>query len=187
MHRLELPTTLMDTISIPKLLIVIPVCHYYDYSNVTNFPYKTKRRGSDQLNRSKLDELHMSGPNVNRVAAVRDTWVTEIAVHSPHVGYKFFYGRGKIRGEKADEVFVDVGDSYAELPAKVCRAVQCARDGGYEWVYKCDDDTWAWPDRLIRDIMSPDWAPIEYYGFRHQRGYINGGPGYILGPRAMGS
>ncbi len=158
----------------PKVLFAIPVCHSYAYS----LP-------GESLTKSSRGDSRKNGVDSARVQTVRETWVQDLVVHAPYVTYRFFYGQGAERLPEPDEIFLNTGDTYADLTAKVHRMIQWAVAMGFEWMYKCDDDTWAWPEWIIRDIMSTEWRDIQYYGFRHRRGYIDGGPGYVLGRRAM--
>lgn len=170
----DAPTLEGGTTRSPKVLFAIPVCHSYTYTSPEESSTESSSGGSRK-----------NGVDSARVQTLRDTWARDLAVHAPYATYRFFYGRGAERLPEPDEIFLNVGDTYTDLSAKVHRMIQWAVAMGFEWIYKCDDDTWAWPDRIIRDMMSAEWRDIQYYGFRHSRGYINGGPGYVLGRRAM--
>jgi hypothetical protein len=69
--------------------------------------------------------------------AQRETWIPEIP---EGVDYKFFLGRGGQRESKSDEVFLDCGDGYTSLPEKVQAIIRWAKEHGYEFILKCDDD-----------------------------------------------
>lgn len=150
-----------------KTLIIIPACHEYQY-------------GSWQ------SDVHRDGHiQIGRLGSVRDTWSRDVAPHTPYLDYKFFFGRGANRQPLPDEVFLDVEDGYSFLPLKCSAAYRWARENGYKRVYKCDDDTYVWVDRLVRDMLSPRWEDEQYYGYRHLHGYVTGGAGYVLNGRAF--
>lgn len=61
----------------------------------------------------------------------------------------FFRGRGTNRAPKSDEIFLDCGDSYQDLPEKVKAIMQWAYERGYDFVLKCDDDVVIKPKELL--------------------------------------
>jgi hypothetical protein len=79
---------------------------------------------------------------------VRATWLKEVA----KIDYKFFYGKGSNREPLEDEVFLDVEDSYESLSWKTRAIMKWAVDHNYDAVFKCDDDTFVFPERLINII-----------------------------------
>lgn len=74
--------------------------------------------------------------------AQRATWVKD-----SNYDVRFFLAR-QARPALADEVFVDAGDGYADLPAKV-REVNRWAEGRYDLMLKTDDDTVMFPGRVI--------------------------------------
>jgi hypothetical protein len=151
----------------PKALIIIPACHTYEYG-------------------SWVCDVHQNGDSQrSRIQACRDTWLKDVAAHSPELQYRFFYGQGGTRIPEPDEVFLDCPDEYNKLPVKVWKAIRWARDNGFDAIYKCDDDTFVWVDRLYRDMCSPEWGNQNYYGYKHGHGYVTGGAGYVLRGRAL--
>lgn len=78
-----------------------------------------------------------------RADSQRATWVKKIQ----GIDYKFFLGNGN-REPEEDEVFLDVPDDYNSLPLKTQAIMQWALDRGYDAVFKCDDDTYVFPDKL---------------------------------------
>lgn len=80
---------------------------------------------------------------VDRVAALRDTWLKNVTVD-----YKIFYGQGGTRPPKEDEVFLDAPDGYQHSSQKLKALVQYALDNGYEYLLKIDDDVFVYWDRL---------------------------------------
>jgi hypothetical protein len=75
--------------------------------------------------------------------AQRDTWVKDCR-HD----VRFFLAR-QPRDPLADEVFVDSGDGYEALAAKVREVSRYAHAAGYQTLLKLDDDTICWPTRLV--------------------------------------
>lgn len=67
---------------------------------------------------------------------VRSTWASKVQ----GADLKFFRGRGATRDPKHDEVFLNCGDGYLELPDKVRSIIRWAYDHEYDFVMKLDDD-----------------------------------------------
>jgi hypothetical protein len=121
----------------------------------------------------------------DRAAACRVTW----AQHAEACGYtlKFFLGRAP-SGEKPlpDEVFLDVRDGYADMPAKVQAVYAWALEQGFDYVFKTDDDVYL---NMMALRVAPH-APHDYVGrFRGASGgypadYASG-YGYWLSRKAM--
>lgn len=151
----------------PKILIAIPATRNLNYGSYES-GVTEKRAG-----------VHVSGPNP-RLDAVRATWWKDVANH-PGVTAKFFFGAGDPAIE-ADEVSLDVPDDYASLPLKTKAIAQYALDNGYDYLFKCDDDTAVYVEKLVAEILQfrPEWA--GYFGGTMA---MSGGPGYILNRRAM--
>lgn len=104
-----------------------------------------------------------------RVTAIRDTWVKELIKRD--IPYKFFYGTQlrkstrrqepvALREPLTDEMYLDCGDNYTENPAKMKAICRWALHHGYDFILRCDDDTFIYPDRLF----STDWASHHYSG-----------------------
>lgn len=152
-----------------KVLVAIPVCHNHSYGSYNN-----------QFHNDKQSP---------RIQALRETWLRDIASFDSYVEYKFFYGKGANRDPFPDEVFLNCDDSYETLPHKVKELMKWAFNRGFEYVYKCDDDTYCYIDRLL----SSDFRQHDQVGFspcflQREPGnanYIVGGPGYTLNRRAM--
>jgi len=150
-----------------RTLVVIPACHQYKYD-------------------SWQSDIHVDGGSqLDRLAACRETWLRDIKPHSDYLEYRFFYGEGGSRAPEPDEVFLPVADEYRYLPSKLVAAYKWAAENGYKRIYKCDDDTFVWVDRLVRDFLSPEWESEPYYGFKHGHGYVTGGAGYVLNRQAF--
>ena len=93
--------------------------------------------------------------------------------------YKFFYGRGIHRAPLADEIFLDCGDDYKNNPEKMKAICRYALAGGYDYLLRVDDDTFIYPDRLLRT----DWADYDYSGA--DKGAFHPGGCLFLSRRAM--
>jgi hypothetical protein len=139
-----------------RLLVGIMSAHFYDYY----FDELTR----DYIKTRCLDQQE-------RVNTIRDTWLKELP---EGVDYKFFYGtkfrvdkerrnpppQPKLRDPLADEVYLDCGDYYTENPAKMQGICKYALDHGYDFLLRTDDDTFVYPDRLLKE----DWAGFDYSG-----------------------
>ncbi len=82
-----------------------------------------------------------------RADAQRATWVNGIK----GIDYKFFLGGGD-REPLEDEVFLDVPDDYIGLSWKTRAIMKWAVDNGYDSVFKCDDDTFVFSERLLNAL-----------------------------------
>jgi len=113
-----------------KILLAIFSAHKYDYK--FNDPCMT-----DWFVR----------PDVDRVSALRDTWLKDVTVD-----YKIFYGvqpGGRVnRAPLEDEVFLNAPDGYQHSSQKLKALAQYALDNGYEYLLKIDDDVFVYWDRL---------------------------------------
>lgn len=163
----------------PKILIAIPACWKYEYgafesSQSPEFgkvaPHEGKAYGTD---------IHISGTN-DRIAALRETWLKDVAKF-PNVTYKFFYGEGGERPLLDDEVRLSVPDDYRHLPHKTIAICKYAKENGYDLLFKCDDDTGVYVDRLIHEALTGMW---DYAGFPNGK-VASGGPGYWLTKHAF--
>jgi hypothetical protein len=157
---------------LPRILIAIPVCHVKDYgqweSGKDGWPYQ--------------DGIHTPGTNIDRIQAVRDTWARDIAPYDS-VEIAFFYGAPHPENfvPKADEVLLDVPDDYEHLPHKVQAICRYAVDRDFDFIFKCDDDTVVYVDRLVAETLG---RPFEYAGYVNSVNECSGGPGYFLSKRA---
>jgi hypothetical protein len=84
----------------------------------------------------------------NRTDMVRATWLKDIT----QLEYRFFFGKGGNRTPEPDEVFLDVDDSYEGLSWKTRAIMNWALNNGYDAVFKCDDDTFVFPERLAKAL-----------------------------------
>ena len=92
-----------------------------------------------------------------------------MGAHQNVVG-KFFTGR-------------DLGcsDKFVDLPEKNRRICQYALDNGFDFLFRCDDDTFTYVDRMVRSTLEflPDYAGTDCGGF------AIGGAGIWLSRRTM--
>ncbi len=154
---------------LPKILIAVPTCFAFDY--------ETHGGGPD----CKATGFHQNGPN-EQVDAVRETWGADVSRFA-NVDIKFFYGKpkdGYPRKPEADEVFLDCGDGYDSLIAKTVGICQYVSDNGYKFVFKADDDTAVYVERLLIELLENSF---DYAGYLHG-GVCSGGPGYMLSEHA---
>ena len=143
-----------------KLLVAVMTCHKLDYyvDDCTQ----------DWVNQQGWRNLDQQA----RVAAIRATWAKAL----PDVDYKFFYGNRlrqererrnqtqiTLRAPESDEVFLDCGDNYTSNPAKMKAICAWALAHGYDYILRCDDDTFIYPEKIIaRD--APLWNNKDYSG-----------------------
>lgn len=168
--------------AMPRVLIAVPVCHKYDYgkwesSDSPHFDQKRAFRGE-----AYGRDIHISGDG-NRIAALRDTWLRDVAAF-PFVDYKLFFGvpHGG-RPALEDEIYLNCPDDYEHLPHKTIALCKWAYEHGYEWVFKADDDSFVWVDRLIQELLEHKHR-MDYGGYLN--GHVcSGGTGYWLSRRAM--
>lgn len=112
------------------------------------------------------------------------TWLKNL----PH---KFFVGNGRESTPLVSStVYLDAPDDYSNLPLKVQAMCQWVlrQNEYYDFVFKCDDDYYAIPQRLL----GSDFRMWNYYG--HVRfpygenahiAYCHGGAGYWLSRKSV--
>jgi hypothetical protein len=112
-------------------------------------------------------------PNNSLCADVaRKTWIREAA--EAGIDVKFFFGRGGTREPLADEVFLNVDDSYEGLIDKVSEMCKWAWVNGYDYFMKVDVDSYV----HVKNLLASEFRDWDYTG----RGW---GLGYILSRTAM--
>jgi hypothetical protein len=85
---------------------------------------------------------------------------------------------------------LDVPDDYAHLPLKMKEMCRYAYESGYEYIYKCDDDTYLRPERLLSSgyeaypTMGRHTDPGDPDG-PYKGGWYWGGCGYFLNRECM--
>lgn len=82
----------------------------------------------------------------SRSDAQRRTWVRDVE----GMDVRFFVGGGDALRD--DEVVLDVDDGYAVLADKVAAMFRWALENGYDYVFKCDDDVYLRPERLLAAV-----------------------------------
>ncbi len=83
-----------------------------------------------------------AGNGFNQV--VRDTW----GGHVSSADLRFFMGHNAV-ARHGDEVLLDAGDEYLELPYKSRELQRWVVSQGYDYTYKCDTDTYVRPQVLL--------------------------------------
>lgn len=113
--------------------------------------------------------------NVEKRQACRDTW---LRCCESSVSHLFFLG-GTTQTTVADEILLDCPDDF--LSHKVQAMCQFAFDQGYDYLFKCDDDTYVNTPRLL----ASGFEKHDYVG-RSCGIHAQGGAGYWLSHKAMG-
>jgi len=115
--------------------------------------------------------------NVSLRDACRTTWLEKIP---DNVKYKFFVGKG-YDGDEDDVVEVKVGDTYWDLPRKMKAIYEWIHENcEYNYVYKCDDDTYAILDKLKElTVFGHDFIGNDFL-LKDNKKYASGGAGYYL-------
>ena len=108
--------------------------------------------------------------------AVRDTWATD-----SKLPYFFILGDGN-KQRWADEVILNVPDDYLSLPFKTKHSIEWAVRCGFTHIFRAFTDTFIDTHRLLYDS---NYASHPYIGNRSKDGFVHGGPGYWLGPKAI--
>jgi hypothetical protein len=163
----------------PKILIAIPACHRYEYGAFESGDSPLYNQAAAHEGHPYGTGIHLSGTN-DRIATLRDTWLKDVAKF-PDVTYKFFYGEGGSRPAQDDEVYLPVPDDYRHLPHKTIAICKYALANNYDLLFKCDDDTGVYVDRLVHEALSGMW---DYAGYPNGR-VASGGPGYWLSREAF--
>jgi Galactosyltransferase len=144
-----------------NLLVAIMTCHKLDYfiDDLTiDWCTQQNLRCTDQQ---------------ARVNTIRATWLKDLPAD---VDYKFFYGN-QLRSESSrrnpkqlplrapldDEIFLECRDNYTANPDKMKAICRWALDNGYDYILRCDDDTFMYPDRLLLKDR-PLWEGKDYAG-----------------------
>ena len=158
-----------------KALIAIPTAPVLDYGIHEKLWRPTDW---DRANRKwEPPQGRVNGDNSPRDQAVRDTWFKHIP--EPIVG-KFFVGKTGHASE--DTIQLDCGDKYVfDLMDKIQQMCKWALDNGFDKLFKCDDDTFC--RRELFEYLSGDTP--ECASMLWGATALSGGPGYLLGRRAM--
>lgn len=133
-----------------KILVAFQVCHKYQVGNLAHENF----------------DKHKNSFAFDQIKACRETWAKDVTAHG--INYRFFYGNSSIQAAPThpDETFLDVPDDYRNLPKKLKAICKWALDHGYEYIFKCDDDTYVWVDRLLdSDFIGHDCVGYDWGGF----------------------
>lgn len=113
--------------------------------------------------------------NAVKRKAVRDTWLTALL---DGVAAVFFVGNG-VQVAEPNSICLAVPDDYEHLPLKVHSFYRRALDDfAFDYLFKCDDDTYVAADRLPELIGDS----TEFVGncFVSTSGVASGGAGYLM-------
>ncbi len=143
-----------------KVLVAIPSCHKDDWTRC-----RAWIDGHDLTTRFT--------PEARR-EAVRQTWWNKLPYD-----YRFFFGRGE--ATQPDEVILDVPDGFSHHCDKNRAMFRWALWHGYDWVFRCDDDT------FVRALEVPTYGDQVGWGpdLSVAHNYITGGAGFWISRRAM--
>ena len=122
--------------------------------------------------------------NEERRRAQLETWIIEawLTPWPVELEIKFFLGA---RFEAAPDplcCYLPCCDDYASLPEKHDELVKFALANKFDFLFKCDDDTYLRVDRLL----ASGFEKYDYVGWTKGRHFASGGPGYWLSSFAMG-
>ena len=107
--------------------------------------------------------------------AVRDAWFPRGV---DGMDARFYMGRGEI-AEEEDTVVLDVSDDYMSLPAKVVAFFRHALEHfQFDWLFKCDDDTFVAVERL-RELAELGCDAVSNPSVLSEN-FMSGGAGYLL-------
>ena len=152
-----------------------------------------------------LIAIHGSHDTTARMNAQRETWIRRFfssgsySLHGIEAHYRYFVGRPQ--GSDPDAEYVDFDDApvwitegpvsrrTAVLNIRTRALVRYALERKYDYLFKCDDDTYIRPHLLL----SSGFESYEYSGQceRHHADdigwykYAGGGGGYWLSRKAM--
>jgi hypothetical protein len=120
-----------------------------------------------------------------RADACLATWIK--GIKSPHEYY--FYGDEK-QSQKMDRAWnctPDAGEHRTRLPKKTYKMLVKSLDYEWDFLFKCDDDTFVAFDRLINLLKSYDSDNTLYIGKKivNPFAYAQGGSGYVLSRSAV--
>lgn len=114
--------------------------------------------------------------------AIRATW---LPLAPPELDVKFFRGRGATREPNSDEVFLDCGDAYLDLPEKIKAIVTWAYDHGYDYVAKVDDDVVVKPREWYNGFVRTEFSGWKDPGCKPGEIETPWGFFYVLNRRCM--
>ena len=107
--------------------------------------------------------------------AMRDTWLADAT--SLGIDHRFFHGKGA--ESKEDVVIVPCKDDYYGLMHKDKLQYFWSIEHGYDYMYRCDHDTYCRPERLLLS----GFEKYDMAGCRGPLNSIEGGPGFLISKR----
>ena len=113
---------------------------------------------------------------------IRETWGKDL---DSSVDLRFFIGGAERLLLQEDEIQLDVKDDYDNLPYKTKEIFRWGWTKGYDFIFKCDVDSFLVPSKLL----SCNFKSYDYVGFFTSNSeipylYASGGHGYFLSRRA---
>ena len=114
--------------------------------------------------------------------AIRSTWLPQ---KPAEMDVLFFRGRGATRDPLLDEVFLDCGDAYLDLPEKVQAIMKWAYEHGYDFAAKCDDDVVVKPREWYYGFQRSDFSGWQDPGCKSGEIRTPWGFFYVLSRRSM--
>jgi len=118
--------------------------------------------------------------------AARDTWLKDL---DGRMAYKFVLGR-ECQNPGPDEIIVDAGDSYRDLPFKTKVARAWATANGFGYTFHCGADTYI----VVSRFLQVNYENFDYLGYlMHDMHrlcktenvlFSQGGAGYWMSPKA---
>jgi hypothetical protein len=156
---------------LPRILVVIPTAPQLDYRAFRANQRKVHGDWLVDKYPDGISGIQKDGKNERQIA-VRDTWLKDAAAH-PNVDVEFF------DGERCG-----CPDDHMHVVHKGMYAYREAHERGYDWVFKCDDDTYVFIDRLVR--ATGEMPEGAHYAGLGQCDFGWGGVGYWIDRHGLG-
>ena len=115
-----------------------------------------------------------------RANACLDTWVKDI--QAPH-DYFFYGDRAQSQAmHKTWNCTPDAGEDRGRLPEKTYKMLKMSLDYEWDFLFKCDDDTYVSFNKLVKLLSKYDFTQDLYIGSQIVTSFPfgQGGAGYIL-------
>jgi hypothetical protein len=114
--------------------------------------------------------------NLERREAIRETWMAQGV---ENITILFFVGNGSQPVENSKDLLqLDAADDYEHLPEKVMAFFRYSLGVDYDFLFKCDDDTYVDLSRLPQLLF--EGYDLIGNEFVQSRGAPSGGAGYFL-------
>jgi hypothetical protein len=157
--------------SIPKILFSVVSCFRRSYPP------------------ESLNPQHKNGNNPN-IEWIQNTWFGDALDRA--IDIKMFFG-GRVGAEKdaGNAVVLPVGDDYFSLVPKVRAMIRWARDQGFDYLCKTDDDVFVDVDKTLGGFLPVDYrgslreGQVYRYGTSKETSRYAAGPCYWLSRKAM--